>query len=271
MTFSSNLPSGSSPLPQANQPIPGEVASPQPRQVQVNINPKRPIVVYSIIGVTVFVWLLQLASNYLFGTDLPAYFLDKSNMFIQQGQLWRLITPVLLHSSSFATLLHIVFNMYALNAIGPLLEQFYGHRRFLALYLVTGIAGNLFSFIFSTYDSLGASTAIFGLIAAQLIFVFNNRPLFGQRYSSILKNIGVVILINLSLGFAPGIDMFGHLGGLLSGLAFAWLAGPVMEAQQQGTGLKLVNVRTSARFWGTFALETSLLLFVATLVIFFRR
>jgi rhomboid protease GluP len=270
-----NLPSDpSSDFDSSPQPIsslPPQEPSSQPRQVQVQIKPKKPLVVYSIIGVTVFVWLMQLASIFLLGGDLPTLILDKSNQYIQQGQLWRLLTPVLLHSTSFSFILHIVFNMYALNAIGPLLEQFYGHRRFLALYVVTGIAGNLLSFIFSPNDSLGASTAIFGLIAAQLIFVFNNRPLFGQRYSSILKNIGIVILINLSLGFVPGIDMWGHVGGLLGGLAFAWLAGPVMKVEPQGTDFKLVNARTNTRFWGTFAFETALLFFIATMVIFFRR
>jgi len=250
-------------------------AAPKPQQVQVQIKSKRPIVVYSIIGVTVFVWLLQLASFFLLDGDLPALLLDKSNQFIQQGQLWRLITPVLLHSSDYTSsryfLLHILFNMIALYNIGPLLEQFYGHRRFLALYLVTGVAGNLFSFIFSPNDSLGASTAIFGLIAAQLLFVFYNRPLFGGRADSIIKSTGFLIIINLSLGFTPGIDMWGHVGGLLGGLAFAFLAGPVMKVEQQGSGLALVNSRSNTRFWGTFAFQTALLFFVATLVIFFRR
>jgi rhomboid protease GluP len=271
MTLPQNSPSDFNESIQPENSISPEESAPQPRQVQVQIKTKRPIVVYSIMGVTIFVWLLQLASNFLLGGDLPAALMEKSNQLIQQGQLWRLITPVLLHSSSFSSILHIVFNMYALNVIGPMLEQFYGHRRFLALYLVTGICGNLFSFIFSQYDSLGASTAIFGLIAAQLIFVFNNRLLFGQRYASILKNTGVVILINLSLGFVPGIDMWGHVGGLLGGLAFAWVAGPRMEVKQQGTELQLINTRTSVRFWGSFAFETALLFFIATLVIFFRR
>ena len=215
-----------------------------------------------------------MASMFLLGEDIPAFLLDKSNSMIQAGQLWRLVTPVLLHSSSLQGLtfiLHIVLNMYALNAIGPMLEQFYGHRRFLALYLVTGVAGNLFSFIFSSYDSLGASTSIFGLIGAQLIFVYINRQLFGKRARTVLTNIGMIIFINLAFGLLPGIDIWGHVGGLIGGLVFALLAGPQMTVEQQGTELKLVNKRSELRFWGTFTIETALLFFIAVLVIFIRH
>jgi rhomboid protease GluP len=266
MTIPQQPPSFEQPDNQANP-----VVQPQTRQVQLQVKQKRPVVVYTIIGITVFVWLLQMASVFLLGGDLPAALLDKSNPDIQAGQMWRLITPVLLHSTSFSFILHIVFNMYALNAIGPMLEQFYGHRRFLALYIVTGVAGNLLSFIFSAYPSLGASTSIFGLIAAQLVFVYINRQMFGTRARSILTNIGVLIVINLAFGLVPGIDIWGHVGGLVGGLVFAFLAGPLMKVEQQGTEYQLVNTRTSMRFWGTFAFETALLFFIATLVIFLRR
>ncbi len=186
---------------------------------------KTPWVTYSLLGVTVLVYLLQLLSQYLFGAnmDLPAIFGEKINSLILQGQLWRLITPLFLHAS----LIHIGFNMYALFVIGPSLEQAYGHKRFAFLYFLAGFAGNTLSFLFSPNASLGASTAIFGLIAAEVIFIYRNRKMFGARARGMLLNLGVIIAINLALGLSPGIDNWGHLGGLAGAAIFGWMAGPV--------------------------------------------
>lgn len=177
---------------------------------------------YVIIGTTVFVYVLQFLSQQLLGMDYPAYFGSKYNPFIEQGQLWRLITPVLLHGS----ILHIGFNMYALSAIGPGLERKYGVWSFLTLYLVGGLWGNTLSFVMSPKPSLGASTAVFALIAAQGVYIYQNRHLLGQAARPMLMNIIMVIAVNLFLGLNPGIDNWGHLGGLFGGLFYAWFAGP---------------------------------------------
>jgi rhomboid protease GluP len=128
----------------------------------------------------------------------------------------------LLHGS----ILHIAFNMYALYSIGPGLERRYGTKSFLALYLISGLWGNTLSFLFSQNNSLGASTAIFGLIAAQGVYVYQNRHLLGRAARPLLMNIIMVIAINLMLGLSPSIDNWGHLGGLFGGLLYAWFAGP---------------------------------------------
>ena len=86
-----------------------------PRQVEIAIPSVPPRVTYAIIGVTVFVYLLQMASKFfLNGADLPAYYGMKSNDYILAGQFWRFLTPLLLHGS----IMHIGFNMYALLVIG---------------------------------------------------------------------------------------------------------------------------------------------------------
>jgi rhomboid protease GluP len=107
-----------------------------------------------------------MASVYYFkGTDYPAALGMKANEEILAGQLWRLIAPMFLHSSS--SLLHIAFNMYALFALGPQLERFYGHGRFLMLYLLGGFCRQRGLVPALTRSTPGASTAIFGLIGAQ--------------------------------------------------------------------------------------------------------
>ena len=177
---------------------------------------------YIIIGITIAFYVLQNISEMALGYDLPVYVGAKINQLIMQGQVWRLITPILLHGS----ILHMGFNMYALFIIGPGLEKKYDVWPFIGLYLVGGLWGNTLSFLLSSNPSLGASTAIFGLIAAQGVYVYKNRHLLGPSARPMLTNIAMVIIVNLVLGLSPGIDNWGHLGGLLGGLYFAWFAGP---------------------------------------------
>jgi rhomboid protease GluP len=182
---------------------------------------------YYILAITVFCFLLQNLSSLLFGYDYLLLYGAKINEFILQGEVWRFITPVLLHGS----IIHIGFNMYALFMIGPGLERKYGTWSFLALYLIGGLFGNIFSFLMSANASLGASTAIFGLIAAQGVYIYQNRLLLGRAAQPMLMNIAMVVAINLLLGLSPGIDNWGHLGGLFGGLLYAWFAGPSYDLQ----------------------------------------
>jgi rhomboid protease GluP len=184
------------------------------------------VVTYILLGMTIFIFVLQLASEYLLGgTDLPAVLGMKINQEIIAGQLWRLITPVLLHGS----ILHIGFNMYALSIFGPGLERHFGHWRFLALYVISGFAGNVMSFLFSPAASLGSSTAIFGLLGAEGVFLYQNRELFGQIARRALVNIITVAGINLLIGLSPGIDNWGHIGGMIGGALFTYFGGPLLN------------------------------------------
>jgi rhomboid protease GluP len=180
-----------------------------------------PYVTYILMAVTIGIYLLQIATQYLLGTDIPAALGVKVNSLIIQGQYWRLITPVFLHGS----LIHIGFNMYALFVIGAPLERAYGHARFTVLYFLSAFAGNIFSFLFQPAPSLGASTAIFGLLAAEGILLFQNRSII-HNARGMLQNVVFLAVINFAIGLSGGIDNWGHLGGFLGGLGFSWFAGP---------------------------------------------
>ena len=212
---------------------------PQPQPVPVALPATSPRVTYTILGVTVIAYLIQLLTQFIYGYDLAVGLGAKANDAIRAGQLWRFFTPMLLHGS----ILHIGFNMYALNAFGAGLERRYGHGRFLLLYILSGFAGTVFSFLFTSAYSIGASGAIFGLIGAEGIFLFQNRRLFGARFGRALNNVVFVVAINLFLGLQPGIDNWGHIGGLMGGLIFAWFAGPHWEVQGIAPSLRVEDLR----------------------------
>jgi len=212
----------------ASYPDPEPVPAPQP--VRIRIPSTRPTVTYVLIGVTVVVYILQVLSTALFGDAINGIgWLEllgaRFNSAIRAGELWRFITPVFLHGSPT----HIFFNMYALLSLGTFLERQLGHGRFTLLYFLGGFSGNVFSFLFTGADgfSLGASTAVFGLVAAEAIFFYQNRKLFGAQARQAIGNVVFIIVINLFIGLAPGIDNWGHVGGLLGGAMFAWFASPV--------------------------------------------
>jgi rhomboid protease GluP len=233
--------------PPGNEPYGTNGTPPQEqaRQVRVSLPQISPGVTYALIGITVVVYALQLLSQYLFGGDLLSLYGDKANEFILQGELWRLITPIFLHASIF----HIGFNMYALFVFGSGLERAYGHWRYLVLYLLGGFAGNVFSFIFTPSESLGASTAIFGLVSAEAVFVYQNRNLFGKRARSVLLNLLLVVVVNFALGLTPGsmVDNFGHLGGLIGGAIFAWFAGPQWTLEGIYPSARFVDQRSPSQ------------------------
>lgn len=203
--------------------------APQPQSVRVALPSSVPMATYIILGFTVLVYILQMASVGIFGyavyqIDWLEVYGARFNQAIRMGEVWRFITPVFLHGS----VAHIFFNMYALLSIGSFLEKHFGSKRFVALYFLGAFSGNVFSFLLTGENgySVGASTAVFGLIAAEVVFFYQNRKLFGGQAKQAISNAVFIIAINLFIGLTPGIDNWGHVGGLLGGAMFAWFAGP---------------------------------------------
>jgi rhomboid protease GluP len=220
----------------------------QPSQPIVDIRRSmvKPYATYAIMGITILVYILQAVSDLLTSYDYPFLLGGKINQFIMAGEFWRLITPVLLHGSIF----HLAINMYALYSLGGGLESFYGHKRFVILYLCGAFAGNVLSFFFTVNPSLGSSTAIFGLLAAEGIFVITNRKFFGSNYQRMIINIGGIALVNLMIGLTTDrIDNWGHLGGLLGGGLFAYIAGPRWEVRGFQNSLEIADTQDESKIW----------------------
>lgn len=218
------------------------VGNVRPERIAIKLPEANPIVTFTIMGITIAVYALQMISQSVFGDDLPALYGMKINEMIAAGQVWRLFTPMLLHGS----IMHIGFNMYALYLFGRRLERYMGHWRFLILYLISGFAGNVISMMFTASPSLGASTAIFGLLGAQGVFIYQNRTLFGNQTRQALQSIIMVAAINLLIGLSPGIDNWGHIGGLVAGVIFTWLGGPVLAPSGAYPYARLEDQRTTS-------------------------
>jgi membrane associated rhomboid family serine protease len=179
---------------------------------------------YVILGITVVISLAT--SNQISpegGPLLHLLWLDKAA--VARGEIWRLLTIVLVHDPDF--LLHLLFNMYALYIAGPIVEQLYGGRRFLLFYVLAAIGGSIASFAFGAGGfAVGASGAIFGLFGILFVATRAHHPALDRRGRALVGQIGTLLVINLVFGFAAGsqIDNFAHLGGLatgaLLGLAF---------------------------------------------------
>ncbi len=212
------------PLPQQRPPSP-------PSGERVRAFP----VTFILIGVTLAVFLLQILSEALLGADLVLLLGAKSNPAIKAGQWWRFISPVFVH----AGLLHFGVNMYSLYIIGPAVERFYTSWRFLLVYVLSGIGGVILSFGLSESLSVGASGAIFGLIGALGGFFFQHRKLLNVAHQ--LRHLITVTLMNLTLGLMPGIDNWGHIGGLVTGLALSWWLGPRLELVRDLDRVQIVD------------------------------
>jgi membrane associated rhomboid family serine protease len=127
---------------------------------------------------------------------------------VAQGAWWQVVTSMFTHVDP----LHLGFNMLALYFLGPMLENVLGRARFLALYLVSGLAGSAAVMLLSSANgpTLGASGAIFGLMGALAVIALKVR---GQ-VQSILMWIGLNLVFTFTVG---GISWQGHIGGLVGG------------------------------------------------------
>jgi len=147
----------------------------------------------------------------------------KNRLLIESGEPWRLVTAAFLHEGG----LHLLFNLYALWILGGFCEPIYGRARFLIIYVASAIGCSLASTVLTQQPSVGASGAIFGLLGAALVFGFRHRRDLPTDMGRRLRGSLVFwLVVNLALGWIfPFIDHWGHLGGLVTGIAAALMTG----------------------------------------------
>ena len=163
-------------------------------------------------------YVLQILSGHAF-TSLGA----KVNSKIAAGQVWRLVTPVVLHGG----LMHLAVNCMSLNTLGPAVEKSFGKEQFWAVYLASAIGGNALSYRFCPNDAVGASSSIFGLVGAMGVYLQRHNDLFGDRGQRMLESLLGSVAVNAAFGMmSKRIDNYAHLGGFLAGGAVAFTCGP---------------------------------------------
>jgi membrane associated rhomboid family serine protease len=128
--------------------------------------------------------------------------------FVAQGDWYRLFTAAFLHGG----VLHIFFNMLMLWWFGRPLEHMLGHARFLAIYIVSILAGSAGALLVSPeVPTIGASGAVFGILGAGLVLERSRINVFG---GSAL----IIVILNLALSFTlNNVSIGGHVGGLVGG------------------------------------------------------
>ena len=139
------------------------------------------------------------------------------------GQWWRLGSAMFLHFGA----LHLGMNMLALWDGGKLVERMFGAVRFLVIYLVSGVGGNLLSLVIQGNDAVsgGASGAIFGIYGALLVYVwFGRRQMQAQEFRWLFWGALLFSALTIVMGYViPGIDNSAHIGGFVTGMVMAAL------------------------------------------------
>lgn len=192
-----------------------QLAQAEAREEHKLFNYGKPFFTYILIAIQVVMFILLEMNGGSQNSETLVKFGAKFNPAIIDGEWWRFFTPMFLHIG----FLHLAMNTAALYALGTSVEKLFGRTRFLLLYLFSGFMGSLASFLFSGSISAGASGAIFGCFGALLFLGASMPKLF---FRTIGMNIIVVIVINLAFGLTvPGIDNYGHIGGLVGGFLAA--------------------------------------------------
>ncbi|MEW5974864.1 MAG: rhomboid family intramembrane serine protease [Acidobacteriota bacterium] len=189
-------------------------------------------VTYLIIALNILLFaLLQLGG----GSSNPKTLIEfgaRYNPLISQGEYWRLVSNIFLH----AGYLHILCNMYGLFSLGSIIERLYGPARFLFLYLVSGLAGSVASWLLTPNLSLGASGAVFGIAGVLITYGFKHRDTIPHQLAASFGRGAVpFVALNLFLGFShPQIDNYAHVGGLLAGMIISAVMNPAADRHSVG-------------------------------------
>lgn len=215
----------------------------QSGQVMLRMPVVKPYAVWVLIGINGLIYILvRFLMNDDTAFDFYANAWNNQTAVLADGEFYRMVTSMFLHSLELPV--HIVFNMYALYAIGITVERFFGHARFLMVYFLGGIGGSLLSVLLNGPDvvSVGASGAVFAIFGAEMVFLYKHQKLFGRMAQVQLRQLIIIGGINLLFGFVStldpsgaSIDNWGHIGGFIGGVIVAWIIGPVLIPQRHPT------------------------------------
>jgi membrane associated rhomboid family serine protease len=184
--------------------------------------------VFALILVSVLVFLFEIsAGDWNDPEVLHRIGALEPDAVVVQGEYWRLFTALFLHGG----FLHLGFNLFALYVLGPPLERSIGTIRFLACYLISGLASSAGVVALSELglvqvgQLIGASGCIMGVVGAWAGFLLRHHhaPFAKQR----LANIGLIVAIQIAFDIStPQVSMAAHMCGLVAGFFLGLLLAP---------------------------------------------
>jgi rhomboid protease GluP len=255
------------PHSEARAPIPDyqrEVSRPNSRERGWNILATPGTYILLAINIAVFGWMILHGVSAKDPTTEQLVHYGATNAYlVLSGQWWRLLTATFVHVG----LLHIATNMWCLWNLGLLGEPLLGPAGLIAVYLITGIAGNLLSLLFNVFQrdgvsvGAGASGAVFGIAGILIVLLSNKKlPIPAFELNRLRRSVIQFAVLNLVIGIGANftsivrIDNKAHIGGFLSGLA---LGVPLLPRMTSG------RTRYLQRQKLTFAAAAFLLLLLA--------
>ncbi|HVH38876.1 MAG TPA: rhomboid family intramembrane serine protease [Gemmatimonadaceae bacterium] len=180
-----------------------------------------------VLNVGMFIW--QLSVGALENEHTIVAFGALSRAHVLDGELWRLVSPMVLHGG----VEHLLGNCSALYILGMGCEHGVGGARTAAIYLLTGIGASLASVFTNEGPSVGASGAVFGLMGFLIVFLVRRREEFEVRDKRVATVLVVWAAYTLVTGaLTPYIDNAAHLGGLAAGAGMGMLGGNARAARR---------------------------------------
>jgi len=181
-----------------------------------------------LINLNIALFIIKaISDDYLVLTEVESLLNWGANYspYTLQGEWWRLFTNFFVHGG----IVHLLMNMFTLFYVGSLLEPYLGKAKFIAAYLLTGLAASVTSLWWNVdVISLGASGAIMGMFGVFLALLTTNiTNKFKRR--KLLESIILFVFFNLVYGMKPGVDNAAHVGGLVCGIFIGYALVPILR------------------------------------------
>lgn len=296
-------PEGRKQHPLERKPAPRPTASPtqtptgEPvQQATLHIPTVEPHVTYALLMINIVLFAAR-ALSYDIDRQFSNWGANDAYAVFYQSEYYRLFTSMFLHSSVFVRAgsyalensLHLFFNAYMLYVVGRSIEPLFGHIRFGLIYVLGGLTGSILSAVFG-YDpnpllasvSVGASGAVFAILAAEFVYLYQHRKLLGPRARAQMRSLVWLAVINLGFGALSGlgagqvrVDNWAHLGGMLGGLGLTWFIGPLYIPQrrpEQPGHLQAVDINPlQKKAWVVSLYSSALIAVLIVFTVLFRR
>ena len=190
-----------------------EISHTESKKARLQTKAKFPVVIILMFVLNIIIFAVQNISD----SDFVLRFGINHELIFEYGQWYRLFTYMFIHGG----LEHIACNCIALYIYGTRVEKYCGNFKTLIIYIVSGLAGGLLSALFNTGFAVGASGAIFGLMAAVLVISKKSgQKIDGLGYMTLI----IIAIMGIGMGMLDaGVDNFGHIGGFVGGLVISAL------------------------------------------------